>query len=308
MGVEQRTPAHQLERGHLFALGTVIVWGSLHPISKIALEAFGPAQLTLLRVGLATITLFSICLLTGQLHSLKRASRRDWLGLLALGVAGGCLSPLLATYGLRITPASVAALTSNTSPLLVALIAPVLLGERLGRLLVGGVILGFCGVLLIIQPGSGPGGKEVPVVGVILGTVSAAAWAVFMVLGRQLMARHRPLTVTMIASAIGCIMIGVTALLDGGLTAGFEALPRLWPNVLWIGMVSNGLCYGAWMAAIHALGAGRVAPFQYLAPVSGAVLSFLILGEQPTVPFLAGGGLILTGVALSQVQRSPLTR
>jgi drug/metabolite transporter (DMT)-like permease len=308
VSAEQRAPARRIERGHLFALGTVIVWGSLHPISKIALEALGPAQLTLLRVGLATITLFSICLVTGQLHSLKRASRRDWLGLLALGVAGGCLSPLLATYGLRMTPASVTALTSNTSPLLVALIAPVLLGERLGRLLIGGVILGFCGVLLIVQPGSGPSGLEVPVLGVMLGLTSAAAWAVFMVLGRQLMARHRPLTVTMIASAIGCVVIGVTAQLDGGLTAGFDAIPRLWPNILWIGMVSNGLGYGAWMAAIHALGAGRVAPFQYLAPVSGTTLSFLILGEHPTLPFLAGGALILTGVALSQVQRSPPAR
>jgi drug/metabolite transporter (DMT)-like permease len=293
----------RFERGHWLALMTACVWGTLHTVSKIALAETGPAQLTFMRVALATIVLLGICLVTGQLQSLRRASRRDWLALVALGVFGGSLSPLVAQYSLRLLPASVAGLFSNTSPLLVALIAPAVLHEKLGRGALFGILLGFVGVLMIVQPGSGPSGMDVPVLGAVLAILSSVTWAGYMVVGRHLMGRHRPIAVTTISSVVGTVVIGLVAVVDGGLLSGFQALPKIWPIVLWVGLVGNAVGFGAWMVAISRLGAGRVASFQYLVPVVGTVLAFLVLGEQPTLVFIAGGALILLGVALSQTGR-----
>ncbi|MCC7105017.1 MAG: EamA family transporter [Chloroflexi bacterium] len=293
----------RFERGHWLALLTAGVWGTLHSVSKFALAETGPAQLTFMRVVLATLVLLGICLVTGQLHSLRRASRRDWLALIALGVFGGSMSPLFAMYSLRLLPASVAGFFSNTSPLLIAFIAPAVLHERLGRGALLGILLGFAGVLLIVQPGSGPSGMDVPVFGAVLAILSSVTWAGYMVVGRYLMGRHRPIAVTTVSSLVGTAGIGLVAFVDGGLMSGIQALPEIWPIVLWVGLVANGLGFGAWMVAISRLGAGRVAAFQYLVPVVGTLMAFLVLDEEPTPVFIAGGALILLGVGLSQTGR-----
>lgn len=279
------------------------MWGSLHPLSKLALSQVGPAQLTFLRVALGTLVLFAFCLATGQLRSLARAPRRDWGGLLLLGAFGGCASPVLATYALGVLPASVGGLFSNVSPLLVAIIGPLFFRERFGRLAIVGLLLGFVGVLVLIQPGAGPSGLDIPLAGVVVALGAAVAWALFTLAGRPVMARHRPLAVTAVACGAGTLMLAPVAQADGGLGSGFAALPAIWPLVLWIGVVANGFGYGAWMVAINVLGAARVAPCQYLVPVTGATLSMLILGEQPTPMFLIGAAMILGGVALSQIRR-----
>lgn len=235
---------------------------------------------------------------------MRRAGRRDWLILVTLGLLGGGASPLLATYGLSILPASVGGLFANVSPLAVAVLGPLCFHERFGRLAVVGLLVGFAGVLVLIQPGSGPSGLEVPLAGVTMAILSAVGWALFMLQGRRVMARHRPLAVTAVASGVGALLIGLVAHLDGGLGPAFAVLPAIWPIVLWIGVVSNGVGYGAWMVAVSVLGAGRVSPFQYLVPVVGTTLSLLLLGEQPTTMFLVGGAMILAGVALTQTGRA----
>ena len=287
-------------RAHLLLLLSAIIWGTLHPISKLLLlEGLTPGQLALARLGLAALTTLVAAVVTGRLARLARLRRRDLLAVAAIGFCGYFLAVYLSLRGLEFLPASLNSLLANTSPLFVALLAPPLLKERPTRRALGGLLVGFFGVAILIQSRGGVG-RDVALVGVLFSLASSCSWSLYTILGRWSTVRVDPLLVTLIASAVSLPPLAALVLAEGRTGALLGAGPAALLGLAWLGVVATGLTFFIWTAALRRLPAASVAAYGYLIPPFGVLFAFLLLGEQPTALFLLGAVLVLVGVAAAQ--------
>jgi drug/metabolite transporter (DMT)-like permease len=281
-------------------LVAVLIWGSLHPVSKLTLAEVAPLQLAASRVSLAALVLIPLCMLTGRTHRLIEAARKAPGAILLLGLLGYPFSMALSILALTSIPAALNALFANSSPLFVALYALTLLKEKPSPRSLAGVVLGFGGVILL-SLGGAPGGGALEPLAVLLSLTAAASWAAYSAVARRILNVLDPIAVTALAAAAGAIpMLIVATLWTGGMADPFLAANQVKLYVLWVGVVATGVNFTIWAVALRRLRTVSVSAFQYMIPVVAMVIAAILLGEQPTPLVILGAGLVLAGVAAAQ--------
>jgi drug/metabolite transporter (DMT)-like permease len=73
-----------------------------------------------------------------------------------------------------------------------------------------------------------------------------------------------------------------------------------WVSAILLGVLCTGLAYVLYYRLIHRIGAPRASTVTYLIPLFGVVWAWILLDEALTPTMAVAGGLILSGVALSQ--------
>jgi drug/metabolite transporter (DMT)-like permease len=296
-----RRPApFSARQAHLLLLVSVLIWGTMHPISKLLFaQGLTPWQIALDRLGLSALSMIVVAGATGRLARLGRYRVRDLFMVAGVGFLGYFVSITLGLLGLSFLPASMNSLLSNSSPLFVALLAPLLLGERPTRRSLCGLVAGFSGVAILVLSRGGPGG-DVALVGVGLSLLSSACWAVYTTVSRRTTARVDPVVVSLVASCVSVIPLAVIVVAEGQLDHVASAPPLALVGLLWLGIIATGLTFLVWTSALRRLKATSVAAYSYLIPVIGVITAAVVLGEQPTPLFLLGSALVLGGVAVAQ--------
>ena len=135
---------------------------------------------------------------------LPRPTRREWVSIVVIGLLWFGLYNVALNAGERQVDAGTAAMLIQVSPVLIALLAAVFLGERFTPSSALGLALAFAGVALIALSTLGRGGDS-DVVGVLLCLVSAVAYAISLVLQKPLVGRLAAVHVTWLACTIGAV-------------------------------------------------------------------------------------------------------
>ena len=278
----------------------VLIWGSLHPVSKLTLAEVAPLQLAASRVCLAALVLIPICMLTGRSHQLVKAARSAPGTIVLLGLLGYPFSMALSMLALTSVPAALNALFANSSPLFVALYALTLLREKPSRRALVGIVLGFAGVVLLTWNGA-PGGGALQPLAVALSLTAAASWAAYSAIARRILNDLDPIAVTALAATAGAVPVLVVAMVwGGGMADPFQASGQVQLYLLWVGLVATGVNFTIWAVALRRLRTVSVSAFQYMIPVVAMIIATVLLGEQPTPLVMFGAGLVLAGVAAAQ--------
>ncbi|MGS2617389.1 DMT family transporter [Micromonospora sp. LZ34] len=286
---------------------TVFLWASAFVGIRFAGHDYSPGAMALGRMAAASAALSAFVALTAGVRR-RRAPhvasgpgrwaalpRGGTLGLIALwGVAwfGGYNVALNAAE--RLVDAGTAALLVATAPILVAVAAVAVLGERLtGRLGVG-VAIAFAGVALIAAGGfTGQADK----VGVALAVLSAVLYAFGVLLQKRLLARVDAVTMTWLGALAGtaALLPFAPALLAELATAP----PSATLSMLYLGVFPTAVGFLTWGYVLSRWTAGRTTAATYLAPPVTVLLSWTLLGEVPAPLALLGGALCLAGVVLA---------
>ncbi len=220
-----------------------------------------------------------------------------WWKAAVLGVLNmGAFFALLFVAAYRL-PGGVAAILGAAQPLLVAVLAVPLLGERLrGRTLLLG-LLGVAGVGLIVVTGP----VALDPVGVVAGLAGTASMGTGVVLTKRW---GRPVPV--LAFTGWQLAAGGLFLLP--LALAFEGLPPALTGgevggLLYLATVNTALAYVLWLRGVGALPTARVSFLALLSPVVAATAGWVLLGQVLSPLQLAGMTLALAAVVLAQ--RSP---
>jgi drug/metabolite transporter (DMT)-like permease len=176
-----------------------------------------------------------------------------------------------------------------------ALVAVVAFGERIGWMRVLGLVLGFCGVIVLATGRMGNGSVALPAVA---GTLAALCYGV----GINLVSRQ--LKGLPPAALVPAMLIGAAIVLAPFAIATWPkhaiALPK-WGSAFMLGALCTGIAYLLYFRLIARIGPARTATVTYLIPVFTVLWSWLLLGEPATASMLGAGALVLGGVALSQL-------
>lgn len=272
-----------------------IAWGTTYAVTTEFLPDGHPLLAGLLRALPAGLIAIAV---SGQLP------RGDWWWKSAvLGVLNfGLFFPLLFASAERL-PGGVAATLGAVQPLIVALLAVVILGERLSSWRVAWGLVGVVGVGLVVL---GPAAR-LDGAGLVAGLVGASSMALGVTLTKRW---GRPTGVTPIAlagwqlTAGGLFLLPLTALVEGAPPA-IDAHAVL--GYGWLGLVGGLAAYAVWFRGIGTLPVASVAVLGLLAPMVAAVIGVVALGESLSPVQVAGFGLALAAVVAGQVAPMTLT-
>jgi drug/metabolite transporter (DMT)-like permease len=280
----------------LLIVNTLISAGT-YIVAKGALFELSPMEL-----GLARFVLASICYLPLLARS-RWPSRRDLLGLCALGVLTVSVFQTFFLFGLSNSTSGRAALLFALTPVFVFLLARVRLGEPTTVNKAAGIAMAFTGVLAVLFSRgllSFSTAARRGLQGDLLTLVAVVAWAAFVVFGKPYTER-----VGAIAATGWSTIAGMLAFAPIGIAHSdwhhFQSLSWSgWAAIAYLSIFASILNYVINYWAVARIDAGRVAIWTNLQPVLTAALSWAIYGERLTPAFLAGGCLVIGGVVLMQ--------
>ncbi|MGQ0676402.1 MAG: DMT family transporter [Rhodospirillales bacterium] len=297
--------------------------------ASAAAEAMGGRAQSGLRLGLALVVLAASCY--GTLPSMVRLAfaggadetaimlfRACSAAVVCAALAGASGKPIVPPRGLRLIgvciglvwlvgaysyvgaikriPIGVAVTIFFMFPLLVALLARVIEGERLGKGRLAGLVAGFIGVMLAV--GASLGGLDP--LGMSLAAVAAAGVAVNITLSVKVMRGSSPYA-AMVMMTGGSAAALIALALATGLNLPTTALS-------WFGLLSSAALFCVAMTcfytAVHMIGSVRAAVVCNLEPVMATLVAFLVLGETLKPLQLIGIALVIAAVMLVQLAGS----
>ena len=277
---------------------TLLLWSSAFVAIRHLGGSFSPGALSLGRLLVGSVALGVVLLMRGW----SAPRPRDWPPLVAIGVLWFGLYNVALNAGERRVDAGTAAMLIQLSPVLVAVLAAIFLKERATPALGVGLLVAFAGVALIATATSGHGDRDP--VGVLLCLVSAAAYAVSLILQKPLVSRISAVEVTWIACTVGavaCLPFAGSLARD---TAAASASDIAW--VVYLGAFPTAIAFSTYAFALTHMSAGNLSVTTYLVPPITVLLSFVFLAEAPPAMAYVGGALCLVGVGLAR--RRPRAR
>jgi drug/metabolite transporter (DMT)-like permease len=270
-----------------FAL-LVVFWGSAFAVVKVGLEYSPPMLFAGLRILLGGLAILLVAIAWGGYPHLKR----DWPVFLLLAAFNGAFFFGFQTLAILNLPSGTAAVLEYLQPVLVGLLAWMILGESLSAAKIGGLVLGFSGIIAV---SSGSLFGTISLVGVVFGAASAFSWA----LGTVFFKRYEARISTMWAVAIPFVVGGMVLTLFSFATESWaEVSPTgtLFVSLLYVSLVEIALAWLIWFALIRAGEASRVAVYVFFVPLVSIVIGAIFLDERLTPSLLIGTGLIVTGI------------
>jgi drug/metabolite transporter (DMT)-like permease len=276
------------------ALGTVyLVWGSTYLAIAIAVETLPPLFYSGVRFALAGMILAAW--LTFRRVDL-RISRRELGGAAAVGIlllAGG---NGLVNVGERTVPSGVAALIVASVPLWIV-VYRLIAGDRVGRDLLFGVLLGLAGVAILVVPG-GLNGTVDPVGALVL-FGATLSWALGTFLSPRLPMPRHALVSTAYQMLAGGVALMVVALVGGELAQVDPAKISARSLIAFAYLVAFGslVGYTAFTWLLRNASVSLVSTYAFVNPVVAVALGALILAEPITPTILIGAGVIVIAVA-----------
>lgn len=192
-------------------------------------------------------------------------------------------------------PLTMATAILFVTPLLVGLLAPSLLGERVGRGQRGAIAIGLVGMLLMARPGG-----EAPLLGLVFAGAGALCYTAYQLLTRLLAPTENSVTLLFYTALSGCLLS--TLLLPWW---GSSISPPL-PDLLLI--MSLGVLGGSGhyllIRAFHHAPASLLAPFVYVQLIWAGLLDLLVFAHLPDGPSWLGIALIAAaGVYVISAER-----
>jgi drug/metabolite transporter (DMT)-like permease len=272
-------------RWNLALGGLAASWGFVAVLA--ASVELGAEALTFWRLALAAGTLGLIALLARRVDLLAPRGRLRALAL--IGVAQGA-HWLLFFEAVEHGSVALAVLTFYAAPLVIALVAPLVLPERLSPVVFGACLVGATGIAAIALDQGGEGDSP-SLAAVAAGLGSAVTYAALVILSKRLLAAATPpLTVAFWDCLVGTVAVApVLFLADRLVPSGGDE----WAVALALGVVFTGVSTLVYATLLRRVTAQSAGVLTFLEPVAGVLLAWAILEQRPGAATLAGGALVI---------------
>jgi drug/metabolite transporter (DMT)-like permease len=280
------------------ALATIyVVWGSTFLAIAVAVRDLPPFMSMALRHLVAGAALFGF--VWWRRRGKLDLGRREWGAAFLFGGALFLLGHGLLAWAQQDVPSGIAALLVGTIPLWFAILARAAFGERLGGRATVGLVLGFVGLALLVDPSGHEGAKPIGALAIAFG---AFAWA-----AGSLAARRLPLPQdTLLSAAMGMLAGGALLALVSGLGGEFDDA-RFSAEALaataYLVVVGSFIGFSAYVWLLKVAPASTVSTYAYVNPVIAVLLGWAFNEEVITGRTLAAGAAIVIGVALMVSRR-----
>jgi len=290
-----------------------MVWGSQFVVYKIVQRQSGPVFAALFPITIATLLLAPIVLrvraksggnarLAAGASAGSKTLHHPFWHFVLIGVAGQVVTQTFVAWGVRYTLASNAALLGLGLPIFTAIMAYLLLGERMTAVRWLSFALALAGVVECsgIAWGQVNFASSKYLIGNLLLFFAMNASAFYNTYSKRLMRIYSPLEVLFRSYCVVVVVMLPIAILTEPRT--FASIPHFAPAVwlcfLILGVFQYFLAMLAFLDVLTRLDATQAGLSNYLISFFGLITAFVVLHEHLTIPMVAGGMLVLASTLL----------
>lgn len=290
------TPARAPSRALILAgLGSIyLLWGSTYLGIRVAVSTMPPFLMSGVRYAISGLVLLALVAGLRGRRTL-RLSRSQWL---ASGVVGALLVAVGnggVVWGEQTETSGIAAIVVSTTPLWMALLSRLWLGERLGLATLGGLAVGFAGLLVLIGPEATHARQLFALAALVAAALGWSAGSVYAKVGDV---PGDPL----LASGAQMLLGGLAALAVGFVTGEHVTLAKVstssWIAFAYLLAFGSIIGYAIYASLLKWASIPLVSTYAYVNPVVAVALGWLLLGERLTPRSFAGAAIVIAGVAL----------
>lgn len=286
--------------GVLLAVVGIMLFSSKAVLVKLA-YAHGADSVSLLLLRMVFAFPFYLVIALYK-RPQTEVSGKDYLWIVGLGIIGYYLASYLDFLGLQYIKASLERLILFVYPTLVLLISFVVLGKRVSRKQIAGVVVTYLGVVVIFGSELGVSDTQNVLFGGLLIFLSALTYAAYLVGSGWIIPKIGARLFTSYAMMVSCVVVVLHFLLQPG--ARLDSVFTFDEEVYWLALLmavfatvvpSFLISY-----AIRMLGANTFSLFGSLGPVSTIVLAYFFLDETLTWWQVLGALVVISGIFLAE--------
>lgn len=278
------------------ALAVVAIWGETFVSSKILLGAgLMPADIFLYRFLMA----YAGMLLLSHKRLWSKSLKHEVLLLMA-GVSGGSLYFLTENMALKYSTASNVAILVGTTPLMTALLlAAFYKDERMSRRQMTGSVIAFIGLILVVLNGQLI--LKLNPLGDALALAASITWGIYSLCIKPLSDHYDATFITRKVFGYGLFTILPWFAFIEPLNSDLQTLllPKVWQNLLWLGIVASLACFLVWNWLLPRLGVVRATNIVYTQCAFTMAISAIVLDEKITWMAILGTVILTGGMMLS---------
>jgi len=277
-------------------------WAIGHPFGRIIVSKVHPFQLGTVTLSTGFIGLLIFLTVSGRIKKISELSSRELFVSLGLGIFGFFFYQILTFSALARIPASMNAVLVSTNVVFIALLAALILKERILPIRIAGIAIALIGVILVtFNTGFtlGKDGGSINLLGCAFSLLAALSFSIYSVIGKKILTSNDPLVVAVLALFSGSVLLNIFT----ASTVGYADIFRAgWPTFLlmvFLGLTMIGIAYPLWFTCLKRLPASHASIYIYLTPVFAVILSLIILRERFSWLFWVGGACILCGIIIT---------
>ena len=278
-------PAQNVSQGIFVLIGSLLLYTIQDALIRVLPSTFTTFQIIFFRSLFSLLPLFVLGVFEKkQTHIKGPLLKTNYIGAQVLRGVIMFVSLCFYVMACKRLPMATLYTLSYTSPLFVTLLAIPFLGERIGLYRTCGIIMGFCGVIVAMQPGT-----EAFQSAGFLAILSGLFTGTSIVLGKRLALEDSNTLITLtyvLVSLFGSLIM----------------LPSLWVEpslfdfliLLLIG-ITGGIAQYGFIHAFRMAPASTLAPFDYSGLVWAILVGYFVWGEWPSSMAHIGSALVVCG-------------
>ena len=282
------------------------VWGSTFLAIRVGVHEVPPLLFAAMRFSVAGVVLFGWMIARGE----PSPNRQQWMSVLLLGFVIFVVDYGLLFWAEQRVPSGIAAVILATIPAFMALSEIVFLRtQRLTVRLAVALMIGLCGVAVLMIPSLNLGGEPIDRVGAVAIIIGAMSWAVGSILTRKL---SLPPSKVM-SSGAQMLAGGVMLALASGALGEFRrfhpgAVSRgAWFSLLYLIVAGSIIGFTAYVWLIHHESPTKVGTYAYVNPVVAVVVGYFLGGEALGLRTILGTLFVLISVVVITTTRAKKT-
>ena len=279
-----------------YLLICTIIWGWTFVATRVCLQYIDPVEVLGLRFLIGLPLLLVVVLVKRVRFEFTGRERRAVL----LGSAILTLHFLVQITGLKYTSATNTGWIISVSPLVMAVLAYLILRERLGKRAIIGIAIATAGILLLVSRGKLSSFEWLRSFGDWLVLASAHTWALYTIVIRDVTRTRHPLAVTVaVLTPAAAMVLGYMMVNSDWSRLAHMPIDGM-VAILFLGLLGLAVGHWFWQEGVARVGAARAGIYLYFEPVATTVLAVPYLGEEFGPLTALGGLLVLTGVFIAE--------
>ena len=290
--------------GHLAVIGANIIFGINYVVAKgIMPDYLLPRPIIFLRISGAALVFWLVSFFFPK----EKVARKDMLRLAVCAVFGIALNQVLFFEGLNLSTPINASIIMVAIPIMVMVFAHFIIGEKITRNKLTGILFGFAGAVYLILQGGSFSLDASTSLGNLLIFLNASSYALFLVLVKPLMAKYSPITVMKWVFTFGLVYV-IPVSVPQVLTSDFAAIPfNIWLSIAYVIFFTTVLAYFLNNFSLKTISPTMNSAYIYLQPFLAALVALFAGKDKLTYVEVLAAVSIFTGVYFVNFKKEKTT-
>jgi len=271
-----------------------LAWGSSFFWIKIAIEEMGPITLVAWRVLFGILGLLVVV----GIRRPEWPKRRElWFALLLLGLTNTAVPFVLISWAEVHIDSAVASILNGSLPLFTTVIAHfALTDDRLNRQRIIGLLVGFLGIVVLVQRDLGAG-LDFNIVAQGAMILAVIFYAISAVYARRNTKEVNPIIHALVPLFSADILLwAIAPSVESPLV--LPSLPLTWLAIVWLGVIGSCIAYLLYFYLLHSVGPTRASMVTYTFPLVGVTLGVGFLNERLDYSLVLGAALVIASLLI----------